>query len=341
MSAGAVMRWMRAHARQAIGANRRARRRLDGTCAAVLMYHRVLPRSEAVRDAVEPGMYVTPRTFARHLASIEAHFHALPLHEIVTRLEQHRPLPPGACAITFDDGWRDNHDHALPELERYGIPATLFVVAERVGTQGAFWPDEVCRRMCALPGSERHQLAQRLGATSSRDPIDALLSHLKRVAEAARGELLDRLRAATDSPPPRPRELLDWDELDRLAAAGVDVESHGATHAILTGLANPEIERELRSAREQLRARGHGRHGLVAYPSGGHDDRVKSIASAVGYRAAFTTVPGLAGTTADPMAFPRLAFHDDISRTRAEFLQWVPGRATMPQSRPPPGTPLP
>ena len=103
--------------------------------------------------------------------------------------------------------------------------------------------------------------------------------------------------------------------------------SHGATHAILTGILEEEIERELRFAREQLHERGHGRHDLLAYPSGRHDDRVSCIADQVGYRAAFTTARCLADAAADPMALPRIGLHDDISRTRAEFLQWIPGSA--------------
>lgn len=326
MTAGAAFRWLRAHGLEAIGAPTRERRRLDGSRAAVLMYHRVLPRVEVLRDAVEPGMYVTPQTFARHLEWLEEYFHVLPVHEIVARLERNHPLPPRACAITFDDGWRDNYDHAFAELERRRLPATIFVVVERVGTEGCFWPDEVCRRMWPLSNRERLALVRDLGAASSRDPIDALLRHLKSFSEDAREMQLERVRAATLAPPRRPRELLDWDELGQLARAGIDIESHGATHAILTGLPETQIERELRSAREGLWDRGHGRHGLLAYPSGSYDERVRGIAGGVGYRAAFATTRGLVSAAADILALPRLGVHDDVSRTRAEFLYNVPGR---------------
>ena len=123
---------MRHHLRRALdaglewsGANRRARRRLDGTRAAVLMYHRVLPAPDAERLAVEPGMFVTPETFERQLEWLEASFRVLPLSEVVARLADARPLPERACAISFDDGWRDNHTHVLPALARRGLPATI------------------------------------------------------------------------------------------------------------------------------------------------------------------------------------------------------------------------
>lgn len=287
------------------------------------MYHRVLPAADAEHNAVEPGMFVTPETFERHLAWLAESFHVLPLHEIVARLGENLALPPRACAITFDDGWRDNHDYALPALERRGLPATIFVVTDRVGTEGSFWPDEVCRRMASLPGAAQRALVVAVGASLHGDPVDSLLAHLKQLREEARERALDRLRRETRDPSAGARELLDWSECDRLARAGVEIESHGSTHAILTGVSRDEAERELRSARERLRERAHGRRGLLAYPSGAHDEVVRRLARGAGYTAAFTTEPGLARATDDPMALPRLGVHDDVSRTRVEFLHKV------------------
>ena len=315
------IRWARAHALDLLGVSRRASRLLDGSRALVLMYHRVLPRSEALRNFVEPGMYVAPETFASHLALLESHFRILPLAEVVERLASGRSLPSHACSITFDDGWRDNLDHALPELERRGIPATIFVVTERIGTPGAFWPDELCRRMAPLHRRERQRLAHDLGVIERGDPVRALLAHLKDLPDAHRRAALASLREATEAPPAGAPELLDWDDLSRLARAGVDIEAHGATHAILCGLPAWEAERELRSALETLREHGHGRQRLLAYPNGGHDEQVRSTARQLGYRAAVTTESGLADARTDPMAIPRVDLHDDVSRTRVEFLQ--------------------
>jgi peptidoglycan/xylan/chitin deacetylase (PgdA/CDA1 family) len=327
MSMRSALRRLRAEALRWTGQSRRAQRRLDGSCATVLLYHRVLPRANAERYAVEPGMYVTPETFARHLDWLTADFRVLPLPEIAARLARGESLPRGACAITFDDGWRDNADYALPELSRRGIPAAIFVVTERVGTQGAFWPDEVCRCLAPLPASRQRELAHRLGAAPGEDPISDLLDALKRVPEAERGALIDVLRAETSPAQCLERELCNWEELAQLAAAGVVVESHGATHAILTGLADAEVERELRRSRDALHERGHGRHDLLVYPSGAYDSRIERIASEAGYRAAFTTEPGLWEKGSDPMALPRVGVHEDVSGSRSEFLFRVPGFA--------------
>ncbi len=319
------LRRLRALAYEWSGTNRRARARLDGSRAAVLMYHRVLPRAQAEQRVVEPGMFVTPETFARHLDWLAQQFRVLPLHEIASRLADGAALPPTACAITFDDGWRDNLDFALPALERAGLPATIFLVSERVGTPGVFWPDEVSRRLSGLPEAERRAVARELGAAHASDPVQAVLAAWKDLSEADREPRLERLRAAAADPIPPERELLDWEEVERLAQAGIDLESHCATHAILTGLPRSDAASELSRSLAQLRERGHARHALLAYPSGANDSHVRELAREAGYRAAVTVENGLASRRSDPLALPRLGLHDDVSSTRAEFLRIVPG----------------
>jgi peptidoglycan/xylan/chitin deacetylase (PgdA/CDA1 family) len=67
-------------------------------------------------------------------------FRPLPLRTLVRDLE--RGLPPQlGLAITFDDGYRDNHDNALPILKKYGLPATFFVTTQFIGTDVVPWWD--------------------------------------------------------------------------------------------------------------------------------------------------------------------------------------------------------
>jgi len=320
-----LLRRARAELGERTGAHARARRALDGHAAAILMYHRILPRAEAAARDVEPGMVVTPETFARQLDWLQQGFRVLPLADVVACLESGRSLPPGAVAITFDDGWLDNHVHALPALARRGLPATIFLVTARVGSRGAFWPDEACRRFARVPLAERGELARALGlALAGSAPVD-LVAALKPLDEAERERRLEALRARTPEPPETPRELLDWSEIDEMARAGIAFESHGTSHAILTGLQAAAAERELRDARAALAARGHGAGGLLAYPSGGFDTAVAGLARSAGYRAAVTTERRIARRGDDLFTLPRLGLHEDVSATRAEFHRLVPG----------------
>ncbi len=298
-------------------------RALDGSRALILMYHRVLPRGEAERRAVEPGMYVSPETFALHMTCLSERFCVVPLHEIVTAIRDQNPFPERACAITFDDGWRDNLEYALPVLEARSLPATIFVVADRVGTTGAFWPDEVSRRLSRIEEADRRRLGAELGISLSDGTVHGFLTQLKQVPEFDRLALIDRLRRSTIDLYGEERELLDWEELADLSRRGVDIESHGLSHAILTGTSRDQVERELSGSLEALKRQGHARYGLLAYPSGAYDDSVVRVARESGYQGAVTTRPGVANGDCDAMMLPRIGLHEDVSATRLEFLHRV------------------
>ena len=110
---------------------RLAHRRLRNG-AIVLMYHRVLPEDRAAQSFSHPGIVVTPATFERQMALLKREFRPLSLQDFLGHMEARIPFPDGACLVTFDDGWIDNHDYALPILRRHGVPAVVFVATDYI-----------------------------------------------------------------------------------------------------------------------------------------------------------------------------------------------------------------
>jgi len=95
--------------------------------AVVVAFHRV---DDADRSDT---LTVDARLFERYCMFFRRHFRVVPLREIVQKLE--RGLEPRReLAITFDDGYRDNYDKAMPVLEKLSLPATFFVVSQWIGT---------------------------------------------------------------------------------------------------------------------------------------------------------------------------------------------------------------
>jgi peptidoglycan/xylan/chitin deacetylase (PgdA/CDA1 family) len=96
---------------------------------------------------------------------------------------------------------------------------------------------------------------------------------------------------------------LDWDELGRWRERGIEVHSHGATHARLTWLGDAEAADELARSREAIAGRlGEAPRG-VSYPFGSVDDRVRALAARAGYTLGFA---GPSERGADPLSLPRL-----------------------------------
>src|SRR5882724_10833522 len=103
----------------------------------ILCAHRIV----SGEDPFFPG--ILQERFAADLAYLTRHHRVLPLGEVVAAVLNERPLPRGAVAITFDDGFADNFHLAYPILRRHRLPATIFLVAESVERERLPWPERV------------------------------------------------------------------------------------------------------------------------------------------------------------------------------------------------------
>ena len=101
-----------------------------------LIFHRVLPEP----DPIFPDEMHAAQ-FDAVCGWVARWFNVLPLEEAVQRLAA-RSLPPRTLCITFDDGYADNHDVAMPILRRHGLCATLFVATGYLNG-GTMWNDTI------------------------------------------------------------------------------------------------------------------------------------------------------------------------------------------------------
>lgn len=94
----------------------------------VIMYHDVVPGKKDV------WFDLTTKEFEDEMAALKAAgANVVPLADVVAHLEDGKPLPEKAIALTFDDGTLGNYTEAWPVLNRYNYPATFFVHTAYVG----------------------------------------------------------------------------------------------------------------------------------------------------------------------------------------------------------------
>ena len=91
----------------------------QATRRVVLCYHSVHPK--------KPILSTTPEVFDRHLQWLTENCHVISVPELMSGTAARHGKT--RVAITFDDGYEDNHSYALPLLVKYGTPATFFVTA--------------------------------------------------------------------------------------------------------------------------------------------------------------------------------------------------------------------
>ncbi|MGD8752482.1 MAG: polysaccharide deacetylase family protein, partial [Anaerolineales bacterium] len=105
----------------------------------ILLYHGITDPS-GVFDPF--SLCVSPENFEEHLSILCRDAHPMGLEEMAQKLKN-GGLPPRAVAITFDDGYADNFYLAKPLLEKFKIPATVFVITGFLGD--TFWWDDLTR----------------------------------------------------------------------------------------------------------------------------------------------------------------------------------------------------
>jgi peptidoglycan/xylan/chitin deacetylase (PgdA/CDA1 family) len=296
----------------AVSLVRRVRCATGRPATPILVYHRIVEEPDALAAVrCRSGMAVTAANFDAQMRHLARHYQVMPLSQIVARLRAGAPLPPRACALTFDDGYADNYQLAYPILKRLGLPATFFLATGFVGTPEAPWTA---------------RLEQLLASPAGEAPSPQLLCELKAlpVAEAeARVEAWEGrcqvpgARCQVKAGPSLPgtwhlapgtaseASMMSWEQVRRMRADGFEFGGHTRRHALLTveepGRAREEIEG---SYADLLTHLGPGQYGF-AYPNGSQDVVVRAWVRAAGYQYACGMKEVLCGARADLFDLPR------------------------------------
>lgn len=331
-----------------------ARRVLDQSIAAVaphrwsklngslliLTYHRVLPPSFQELEIVEPGMFVHTSTFEVHLQLLKQYFDIVSLSDWLHARAEGQPAPKRACAITFDDGWRDNFEFALPLLRRYKVPATIFVVAGMVGTAKQFWPERLARLLrhasslhVRLPGDEVMWLEQLLSniPISRKELTATQISELIQIAKQWPDEQIIRYLDEVETqigPLTALQELdvLDWTQLREMIATGlINVGSHTTNHTRLTDDVDREtVRQEVIGSKDLIEKELAAPVDLFCYPNGDVSAEAEHIVSQT-YVGACTTEFGWNRPNADSCRLHRISMHEGRTRSRSAFLARISG----------------
>jgi peptidoglycan/xylan/chitin deacetylase (PgdA/CDA1 family) len=293
---------------------------------AILMLHRVRP-VPAAEFSPNARLCIAPDYLTALLASFRAaDIDVISLDEALLRLHSRKPTRRFVC-FTFDDGYLDNLEHALPVFKRFHAPFAVYATTSFADRTLAPW-------WCALEDVIAHVREVRwteIGAAAAG-------AHLPRTVRFATGTLAEKQRAfeaisarffaltayqlaaqlqsfladhGRNMSELAARDMCNWSDLRSLQAAGVEIGCHGVSHPCLSSESSEIVQHELASAREKLEAELGCAVTHLAYPYGKREHvgrREFVLAKQLGFTSAVTNRAGtlFAAHTDHLHALPRI-----------------------------------
>lgn len=272
-----------------------AARPLAGPGCIVLTYHRVCPP-----DSRFPGLVV--ETFRAHIEWLAANCRPIRAAELPGCLESTGKLP---VLVTFDDAYKDYHDHAYPILKSYGVPAVNFAATQFIDSGEAPWWDVVHaaahatrRDVVTLPWDPQKTYGMRNGGRSAA--IAACKQRVKAMLEPRATTLAQIIEAfgVDEAALSIERQTMTWDEL-RAVSDLTEIGAHSHTHPLMEFLDEAQLAHEVATSRDRITAETGRRPLCFAYPSGSFSEQAKRVVREHGFTLAFSTIPGRNRVDAD------------------------------------------
>ena len=263
----------------------------------VVAFHRILRRGDPRWETALPPWTLFEDTFDDCLEFFKRHYKVVTLDDVKASIKATRPLPSRSLLVTFDDGFADNLNYALPLLRKHGLSATIFISSNVVGCEERLWTEDLLwafttgqigqRELCGLNtllfgdkagGPDDPNLIWnivRRGPELDQAQVHAALSKLQ----------IDLHRIVLQ------RQMLTHDEIAELAANAISIGAHGKTHTALPFAS--DVAAELSSPRAALAdiVAAHGQHSIdaLSFPHGAYTPNIVEQALAAGYTLLFTS----------------------------------------------------
>jgi peptidoglycan/xylan/chitin deacetylase (PgdA/CDA1 family) len=286
-----------------------------GPSAAILMYHSVLPDPAVQSDSLG-GIIHSETAFRGQLELLARDYHPITLDQTVKHLRDAAELPKRSVVVTFDDGYADNYEVAMPILNHFAVPATFYVAVDCVENRRLPWPSRLrfaFRRtklttwtdplgkpwglIAPLSREEAFLAACDLCCQLSGKPQEGFVNGIEQA-------LLTSLSG--ESGP----FMMSYDELRGLNRHGHTVGSHTMTHPNMAYLKEEEAQHELAESKQRLESELHAPIKHFSYPcpalSPHWNERTLEQSRALGYETAVTTNSGLTRRGDNPLRLKRL-----------------------------------
>ena len=297
--------------------------RLAPTRAAILMYHSICDDPRQTDHIL--GVSRDRASFEAHMETLARHYSPVTIQDVADFARSGRPLPRRAVAVTFDDGFADNYEIAMPILNRYGIPATIYVMVDAVAngklpwycrlrfafntTRKPDWTDPRTGRSYPLAGTEQRGAA-----------LTSAWENGARLTGAVQQEFVERTERDLEVEPFNGNHgfMLTWEQARSLRKAGHTIGAHTLSHPNLAQVSQDEAQSEIAGSKTQLEQRMGEPVEHFSYPHPALNpqwsDKTLEITREAGFKSAVLTARGPVRANDNPLALKRISTPDDLDQ---------------------------
>jgi peptidoglycan/xylan/chitin deacetylase (PgdA/CDA1 family) len=204
--------------------------------------------------------------------------------------------------ITFDDGYRDCLDLALPVLNRHNAKAVFFIVSQYAEHQPTPWWDQVAFQAKQARGKSivlnyPHKIEISFRENHFDRGLKQLLDLYKSPATLDAAKFMDELTQSVGAPQKSHNErlLLNWNEAKLMRSEGMEIGLHSNSHDVMSKLTEVDQLNDIKSGLELMQQRMGFSPRMFAYPDGkasSFTDGTSQIVKSLGFEVAFSFYGG-------------------------------------------------
>jgi len=286
-----------------------------------------------------PTISISVENFESLIRFIKKYYKVISVSEYLQYVRNEIGLSENCLILSFDDGYKEVLDNALPLLKKHGLPAVLFIPVAAIEQGSCFWWDALYAGLSEnhngsfeLQGSDDPAFRpyvsrmKKIAATKLPKKAQAIYDFIEALQNSSaniRGRVVDHIRALfrnSNNHNPQLPGVLNWQEVKQFGDSGVEIGSHTVNHQFLSTVSVEEADKELQGSKARLENFLKREVACFSYPGGKYNEEIAQRVEKAGYACAFTSDRGINATKGNLYKLKRLNISDDnVANSRGRF----------------------
>ena len=293
---------------------------------AILMYHSVTDDPNAHAEILG-GINHSTSTFKEQMEVLAREYHPISLDEASVFVQGQKDLPRRSVVVTFDDGYADNYDVAMPLLNKIGVPATFYVTVDPVEKRRLPWPARMRYAIFITknsawvdPDGQTWPLAE---SRQREKAFERACEYCCKLAGTEQDEFVSASEGQLQCALTQAPAMMTWDDVRGTVKQGHIIGSHTMTHPNMAHIKQDAVRQEMAESKKILERELGAAVVHFSYPCPALQphwtERTVMVSQQCGYQTAVTTNRGVARRNDNPLQLKRIMPSKTVDGLRANL----------------------